>query len=251
MEHATEQADEVEALESIYCGFFDMLSQGAPYKVSRLFPSSPNPCIDSSSPDLVPVPVPVPVPVSFRVAVDPEAAQEREGNSAQPVRLEITFPEKYPEEAPEIEVRYSHILPKHAAALKASCSYCCRGSSVTAQDWGAYEEEEEEDESKKRNKARVWKDITAGLKEKLLRPTGRQLFERDASLYMDTDVGFNDATLFEDEEFPEDEEDEEDEEEFDDEDEDEGAGIDESLFQTLDDELPDSDSDDPDFEPGK
>ena len=35
----------------------------------------------------------------------------------------------------------------------------------------------------------VAKNITNEMKEKLLRPTGRQLFERDASLYDDIDIG--------------------------------------------------------------
>ena len=88
--------------------------------------------------------------------------------------------------------------------------------------------------------------MTAEYREKLSRPTGRQLFERDASLYMDDDVGFNDAGLFEGEEIPSDDDDEDGDE---DEDDDEGAGIDASLFQTFDD-FPDEDSDeDPDFKP--
>ena len=52
------------------------------------------------------------------------------------------------------------------------------------------------------------------MQEKLSRPTGRQLFERDASLYMDTDVGYTDAALFEGEDLPD--EDEEEEEDSDD-----------------------------------
>ena len=35
----------------------------------------------------------------------------------QPVRLEITFPDTYPDVVPAIVVKYSHILPKHAEAL--------------------------------------------------------------------------------------------------------------------------------------
>jgi hypothetical protein len=54
-----------------------------------------------------------------RVAVDPEAAAERKGDSAEPVRLEITFPDTYPDVAPNIVVQYSHILPKHAQASRA------------------------------------------------------------------------------------------------------------------------------------
>ena len=46
----------------------------------------------------------------FRVAVDPEAAEEREGDSAQPVRLEVTFPPSYPDEVPKIVVKFSHIV---------------------------------------------------------------------------------------------------------------------------------------------
>ena len=38
----------------------------------------------------------------IRVAVDPEAAQERKGDSAEPVRLEIEFPDTYPDVVPKI-----------------------------------------------------------------------------------------------------------------------------------------------------
>jgi hypothetical protein len=80
----------------------------------------------------------------------------------------------------------------------------------------------------------------------MLRPTGRQLFERDASLYDDVDVdgdgdGGDDG-----------EEEEEEEEEESDEDEEGDAGVaDAALFQDLGDEdLPsDSDEDDPDYKP--
>ena len=64
-----------------------------------------------------------------RVAVDPEAAAERKGDSAEPVRLEITFPDTYPDVAPNIVVKYSHILPKHAQARTSAClwrSVCVR-----------------------------------------------------------------------------------------------------------------------------
>ena len=54
----------------------------------------------------------------MRVAVDPEAAAERKGDSAEPVRLEISFPDTYPDVAPDIKVQYSHILPKHAQASR-------------------------------------------------------------------------------------------------------------------------------------
>ena len=33
------------------------------------------------------------------------------------MRLEISFPETYPDVVPSIVVKYSHILPKHAEAL--------------------------------------------------------------------------------------------------------------------------------------
>ena len=56
----------------------------------------------------------------FRVAVDPEAAEERTGDSAEPVRLEITFPETYPDEVPDMVVKYSHIVSRAAATLQMS-----------------------------------------------------------------------------------------------------------------------------------
>ena len=55
----------------------------------------------------------------YRVDVDPEAAAEREGEAAEPVRLEVTIPAQYPDEVPELVVQYSHILPKQAAELTA------------------------------------------------------------------------------------------------------------------------------------
>ena len=55
----------------------------------------------------------------YRVDVDPEAAAEREGEAAEPVRLEVTIPAQYPDEVPEFVVQYSHILPKQAAELTA------------------------------------------------------------------------------------------------------------------------------------
>ncbi len=48
--------------------------------------------------------------LQIRVAVDPEAAETRKGDSADPVRLEITFTETYPDDAPKIAVKYSHIV---------------------------------------------------------------------------------------------------------------------------------------------
>eukprot|EP00282_Hemiselmis_andersenii_P024299 CAMPEP_0172006838 /NCGR_PEP_ID=MMETSP1041-20130122/5771_1 /TAXON_ID=464988 /ORGANISM="Hemiselmis andersenii, Strain CCMP439" /LENGTH=237 /DNA_ID=CAMNT_0012660881 /DNA_START=14 /DNA_END=724 /DNA_ORIENTATION=+ len=237
MDYEEEQANEVEALESIYFGHFEKLSDGPPWK--------------------------------FRVAVDPEAAEEREGDSAEPVRLEVTFPPTYPDVVPEIVVKYSHILPKHAEALTrhvnaeaenllgqvmvfmlvtAAKEWLETNDLSTAKDWGTGEEEESLDEAAVRNRAGILKGIvgvtpvteesflkwravfeakvaaadvtmTAERKEQLTRPTGRQLFERDASLYLDTDVGYNDAELFADEELPSDDDDDDDDDDEEDEDE--------------------------------
>lgn len=223
----------------------------------------------------------------------------------QPVRLEITFPDTYPDVVPVIVVKYSHILPKHAEALTrhleaeaenligcvmvfslvtAAKDWLEANNLSSAQDWGAAAQEEAERAAKdeasgiRRNqdgilkgvvgmtpvteesfvawRARLEKEVeekkgvTAEMKERLLRPTGRQLFERDASLYDDVDAGVEDASLFEGEELPDsDEEDAEDD--SDDDVEAAAAGVaDAALFQDLlDDELPSSDEDDPDFQP--
>lgn len=105
--------------------------------------------------------------------------------------------------------------------------------------WRAKLEQEEE----------AAKNMTAEMKERLLRPTGRQLFERDSSLYEDIDIGAEDPSLFEGEELPDSEEEEEEEDDSEDE---AGAAVeDASLFKDLGDEdLPsDSDEDDPDYKP--
>ena len=39
MDYAQEQADEIEALESIYAGYFDKLSEAPPYKVLVCMPA--------------------------------------------------------------------------------------------------------------------------------------------------------------------------------------------------------------------
>jgi len=280
MNYEEEQSNELEALESIYGGDFERKSSGPPYKIM--------------------------------VAVDPEAASRREGISAEPVRLEITFPPNYPDEVPDIAVKYTHILPKHAEALKrhllseaeglkgmvmvfmlvnAAKEYLESNQLSAAQDWGADEEEEGDEhhhadnDARKRFKAGLLKGIvgvtpvteqtflawrakfeaeqeaikgemTLEMKEKLSRPTGRQLFERDASLYLDTDVGYNDAQLFEDEDLPDDEEDEDEDDEDEEEsgEEEDEEEFDRALF--LDDDLPsdeddDDDDDDDDYKPGR
>jgi len=268
MDYAQEQADEIEALDSIYTGYFDKLTDAPPYTI--------------------------------RVAVDPEAAQERKGDSAEPVRLEIELPDTYPDVVPKIVVRYSHILPKHAKALTehleteaesligtvmvfslvtAAKDWLESNNLSAAQDWGADADAEASEDASgaKKNKEGVlkgvvgvtpvtvesftaWrakleqeeeaaKNMTAEMKERLLRPTGRQLFERDSSLYEDIDIGAEDPSLFEGEELPDSEEEEEEEDDSEDE---AGAAVeDASLFKDLGDEdLPsDSDEDDPDYKP--
>jgi len=47
----------------------------------------------------------------IRVAVDPEAAQERKGDSAEPVRLEIELPDTYPDVVPKIVGEASAVEP--------------------------------------------------------------------------------------------------------------------------------------------
>ena len=128
MDYAQEQADEIEALESIYTGYIDKLSEAPPYKVRAAgrmsVPDRTRPprvvhgalCVYEVVMAMTRVGC-----GQVRVAVDPEAAAERKGDSAEPVRLEITFPDTYPDVAPTIVVKYSHILPKHAQARTRAC----------------------------------------------------------------------------------------------------------------------------------